>query len=109
MTNFLPIGSNPRFLTIGGDMLWTSIGAMAPSSIGQIDMKREKLAALISTNIPGCGGDISYGGGAVWASTIGVPLTRLSITAKCCSDHVQARVLNRLPMRQRDVRWWGRS
>ena len=70
-------GSKPRFLTAGDGMLWTL--DQGDGSIGKIDMERKKLVALIPANIPGGGGDISYGAGAVWASIIGVPLTRLGV------------------------------
>lgn len=70
-------GSKPRFLTTGDGMLWTL--DQGDGSISKIDMKRRKLVALIPADIPGGGGDISYGAGAVWASIIGVPLTRLSV------------------------------
>lgn len=70
-------GSKPRFLTAGDGMLWTL--DQGDGSIGEIDMKRKQLIALIPANIPGGGGDISYGAGAVWASIIGVPLTRLAV------------------------------
>jgi virginiamycin B lyase len=77
-------GSKPRFLTAGGGMLWTL--DQGDGSIGEIDMKRKKLVDLIPANIPGGGGDISYGAGAVWASIIGVPLTQLSVT---CNELTQ--------------------
>jgi streptogramin lyase len=73
----IAIGSKPRFLTAGDGMLWTL--DQGDGSISKIDMKRKELVALIPADIPGGGGDISYGGGAVWASVIGVPLTRLSV------------------------------
>lgn len=70
-------GSKPRFLTAGDGMLWTL--DQGDGSISKIDMKRKKLVALIPAAIPGGGGDISYGACAIWASIIGVPLTRLSV------------------------------
>ncbi len=77
-------GSKPRFLTAGGGMLWTL--DQGDGSIGKIDVKRKELVALIPANIPGGGGDIAYGAGAVWASIIGVPLTRLSVA---CNELAQ--------------------
>ena len=77
-------GSKPRFLAAGGGVLWTL--DQGDGSIGKIDMKRKRLIGLIPAHIPGGGGDISYGAGAVWASIIGVPLTRLSVT---CNELTQ--------------------
>ncbi|HEV7138450.1 MAG TPA: hypothetical protein VGN43_17580 [Steroidobacteraceae bacterium] len=73
----IPVGSKPRFLAAGGGMLWTL--DQGDGSISKIDMKRRQLVAVIAAGIPGEGGDISYGAGAVWASIIGVPLTRLGV------------------------------
>lgn len=78
------VGSKPRFLTAGGGMLWTL--DQGDGSISKIDMKRKRLVAVIPAGIPGGGGDISYGAGAVWATIIGVPLTRLNIA---CSTLTQ--------------------
>lgn len=77
-------GSKPRFLAAGGGMLWTL--DQGDGTIAKIDMKRKELVELISADIPGGGGDITYGAGAVWASLIGVPLTRLGVA---CNDLAQ--------------------
>jgi streptogramin lyase len=70
-------GSKPRFLAAGEGTLWTL--DQGDGSISKIDMKRKELVAVIPADIPGGGGDISYGAGAVWATVIGVPLTRLGV------------------------------
>ncbi len=75
----IPVGSKPRFLTAGGGMLWTL--NQGDGSISQVDVKSKRLIATIAASIPGGGGDITYGSGAVWASIFGVPLTR--VDAKC--------------------------
>jgi virginiamycin B lyase len=72
------VGSQPRFLTAGGGMLWTL--DQGDGSISKISMKRKRLVAVIPAGIPGGGGDISYGAGAVWATIIGAPLTRLNVS-----------------------------
>ncbi|HJS90558.1 MAG TPA: DUF4440 domain-containing protein [Steroidobacteraceae bacterium] len=78
------VGSKPRFLTTGGGMLWTL--DQGDGSISKIDMKRKRLVAVIPAGIPGGGGDISYGAGAVWATIVGVPLTRLNIACNALTQ-----------------------
>lgn len=78
------VGSQPRFLTAGGGMLW--VLDQGDGSISKINMKSKRLIAVIPAGIPGGGGDISYGAGAVWATIIGVPLTRLNIACNAIAQ-----------------------
>jgi len=70
----IPVGPAPRFLTVGEGAIWTlnqgdgSITRISPDG---------KVEATIEVGIPGEGGDISAGEGSVWATLMGVPLSRI--------------------------------
>jgi virginiamycin B lyase len=74
----IPVGPKPRFLTVGGDSVWTL--NQGDSTVSRADVKSRKLIATIQVGIPGPGGDIGYGAGSVWPTVLGVPLTRLDAT-----------------------------
>lgn len=71
----IPVGSKPRFLTTGGGMVWTL--NQGDGSVSKINAKTKRLVATIAAQIPGGGGDITYGERNVWATIIGVPLTKI--------------------------------
>jgi hypothetical protein len=75
MLREIPVGLGPRFLTAGGGAVWTL--NQGDGTISKIDEVNQRLAKTIATNIPGGGGEITFGAGAVWATIIGVPLTRV--------------------------------
>jgi YVTN family beta-propeller protein len=47
-------------------------------SVTRVDAKTRSVTAKIPAGIPGPGGDICYGAGAVWATVFDVPLTQIS-------------------------------
>jgi hypothetical protein len=47
-------------------------------TIARIDASTGKRTALVAAGIPGEGGEITFGNGAVWASVIGYPITRIA-------------------------------
>ncbi|HXY25083.1 MAG TPA: hypothetical protein VEI73_10570 [Candidatus Acidoferrum sp.] len=69
----IPVGPQPHFLTEGTGSIWTL--NQGDGSISRVDSKTRKLIATIHAAIPGPGGDICYGAGAVWATIFDVPLT----------------------------------
>jgi virginiamycin B lyase len=69
----IPVGPKPRFLTAGGGSIWTL--NQGDGTVTRIDAKSRKVVATISAGLPGPGGDICYGAGAVWVSVFDVPLT----------------------------------
>jgi DNA-binding beta-propeller fold protein YncE len=71
----IPVGPKPRFLTIGAGSVWTL--NQGDGTISRIDMKTGKAAATITCGIPGSGGEISFGGGAVWATMFDFPITQV--------------------------------
>ncbi len=71
----IPIASKPHFITAGGGAVWT-IG-QADGSISKVDLRSKRVVARIRANIPGFGGDITFGSGSVWATLVGTPLTNI--------------------------------
>jgi virginiamycin B lyase len=74
-TTTIPIASKPHFITAGGGAVWTI--DQADGSIGKVDMRSKRVVATIHANIPGFGGDVTFGSGSVWATVVGTPLTNV--------------------------------
>lgn len=71
----IPIGPQPRFLTVGAGSVWTL--NQGDGTISRVDTKTNKLAATIEVGIPGTGGEIAFGEGAVWATVFRIPMSRI--------------------------------
>jgi virginiamycin B lyase len=69
------IGPKPRFLTVGEGSIW--VLNQGDGTISRVDSKTGNLLATIPAGIPGLGGEIAYGGGSVWATVFGYPITRI--------------------------------
>jgi virginiamycin B lyase len=76
VTDQVPVGPRPRFLTVGGGSVW--VLNQGDGTITRVDTGTSKPTATIAAGIPGDGGEIFFGGGAVWATTIGYPITRIA-------------------------------
>jgi YVTN family beta-propeller protein len=72
----IPVGPKPRFLTAGNGSLW--VLNQGDGTITRVDASTGKPTASIAAGIPGEGGEIAFGGGAVWATVIGYPVTRIA-------------------------------
>ena len=70
-----PIGPKPRFLTVGDGSVW--VLNQGDGTVSRVDATTGKLLATITAGIPGLGGEIAYGGGYVWATVFGYPITRI--------------------------------
>ncbi len=70
-----PVGPKPRFLTVGEGSIW--VLNQGDGTVARVDAATGKRTALIAAAIPGEGGEIAFGGGAVWATMIGHPITRI--------------------------------
>jgi virginiamycin B lyase len=68
-----PVGPKPRFLATGAGSVW--VLNQGDGTIARIDAVTGKRTALIAAGIPGEGGEITFGGGAVWATVFGHPIT----------------------------------
>jgi virginiamycin B lyase len=70
-----PIGPRPRFLTTGDGSVW--VLNQGDGTISRVDATTGALLVTIPAGIPGLGGEIAYGGGSVWATVFGYPITRI--------------------------------
>jgi virginiamycin B lyase len=70
-----PVGPKPRFLTVGAGSIW--VLNQGDGTIARVDEKSGKRTALIAAGIPGLGGEMAFGDGAVWATLFDFPITRI--------------------------------
>ncbi|WP_162601787.1 hypothetical protein [Occallatibacter savannae] len=70
-----PVGPSPRFLTVGAGSVWAL--NQGDGSIARVDAKTGRRTALIRAGIPGPGGEIAFGEGAIWATVFGFPITKI--------------------------------
>lgn len=73
------VGPMPRFLTAGGGSVW--VLNQGDGTIARVDANTGKRTAVIRAGIPGLGGEIAYGGGAVWATVFEFPITRIDASS----------------------------
>jgi len=73
----VPTGPRPRFLTAGAGAIWTL--NQGDGTVTRIDALTRKVVATIPLGVPGNGGDIAYGDGLVWVTSLGVPLTAVDV------------------------------
>ena len=62
----IPVGKNPRFLTYGADSIWTL--NQGDGTVTRVSTKTDQRLTDIAANIPGPGGEITFGFGSVWAT-----------------------------------------
>ncbi|HUB53136.1 MAG TPA: hypothetical protein VL986_13355 [Terracidiphilus sp.] len=68
-----PVGPMPRFLTVGAGSIW--VLNQGDGTVARVDEVTGKRTALIPAGIPGFGGEIAFGSGAVWATVFDFPIT----------------------------------
>lgn len=71
----IPVGPNPRFMAAGEGFVWTL--NQGDGTVTKIDPRSMQATATIETGIPGPGGDIAAGEGAVWLTQKTIPVTRI--------------------------------
>jgi virginiamycin B lyase len=71
----IPVGKSPRFIAAGGGAVW--VLNQGDGSVSRIDPKTNKVAATIEVGVPGPGGEIAFGEGAVWVTSFEFPLSRI--------------------------------
>jgi virginiamycin B lyase len=69
------VGPMPRFLTLGAGSIW--VLNQGDGTVARVDASTGKRTALIVAGVPGHGGEVAFGAGAVWISVIGYPITRI--------------------------------
>jgi YVTN family beta-propeller protein len=71
----IPVDPNPRFMAAGEGYVWTlNQGA---GTVSKIDPRTMKVVATIAVGVPGPGGDIAAGEGAVWVTQKTIPVSRI--------------------------------
>ncbi len=75
VTDTIEVGPKPRFLTYGEGFVWTL--NQGDGTVSKVDPKTRKVVAIIQCGVPGGGGEISAGGGAVWLTVFQIPITRI--------------------------------
>jgi YVTN family beta-propeller protein len=71
----IPVGPSPRFLAAGLGSIWTL--NQGDGTVSRVDPASNKVSATIAVGVPGAGGDIAVGEGAVWVTAIGTPLSKI--------------------------------
>lgn len=66
----------PRFTAIGAGSVW--VLNQSDGTVSRIDPATNRVAATIAVGVPGAGGDIAVGGGSVWVSSNGLPVSRIN-------------------------------
>ena len=77
-------GPHPRFLTAGAGSIWTL--NQGDGSLTRIDASPTRATKTIALETPGHGGDIAFGGGAIWTTMMKTPLTMIdaeTMTLRC--------------------------
>jgi virginiamycin B lyase len=69
----VPTGPGPRFLTAGAGAIWAL--NQGDGSVTRINTSTKQVTNTTALRIPGKGGDISFGGGMIWATVWKVPLS----------------------------------
>jgi virginiamycin B lyase len=75
VTNRIDVSKQPRFLTVGEGAVW--VLCQGEGKVVKIDPKEKTVVATIEVGVPGEGGDISAGEGAVWVSAFGFPISKI--------------------------------
>jgi virginiamycin B lyase len=75
VTAMIAVAASPRFATVGAGSLW--VLSQSDGSVARIDPLTNKVKAVIAVQVPGAGGEICYGGGFIWVTMNGTPVTRI--------------------------------
>jgi YVTN family beta-propeller protein len=71
----IPVDEAPRFMAVGEGYVWTL--NQTKGTVSKIDPYTKTLVANIEAGIPGTGGEIGAGEGAVWATARTMPITKI--------------------------------
>ena len=71
----IPVDPKPRFMAAGEGYVWTL--NQGTGTVTKIDPRTLKVVATIDVGVPGAGGDIAAGEGAVWVTQKQIPMTRI--------------------------------
>jgi YVTN family beta-propeller protein len=71
----IPVGPSPKFMAAGEGGVW--VQNRTDGSVSRIDPATNRETARVAAHAPTRAGDISAGGGFVWLSVDGLPVTRI--------------------------------
>ncbi|HEY1938491.1 MAG TPA: hypothetical protein VGJ33_11205 [Candidatus Angelobacter sp.] len=75
VTAMIQVAEGPRFSTVGAGSLW--VLTQSDGNVSRIDPATNKVVAVIPVRVPGKGGEICFGGGFIWVTMDGTPVTRI--------------------------------
>ncbi|HET8887983.1 MAG TPA: hypothetical protein VFQ41_03700 [Candidatus Angelobacter sp.] len=75
VTAMITVAEGPRFSTVAMGSLW--VLTQSDGNVTRIDPATNKVVAVIPVRVPGKGGEICYGGGFIWVTMDGNPVTRI--------------------------------
>jgi streptogramin lyase len=75
VTSITKLHATPRFLASGEGSIW--VFNQGDSSVQRIDAETGELTSTIETGLPSGSGNITTGGGYVWVSMPGTPVTQI--------------------------------
>jgi virginiamycin B lyase len=75
IASIVPMHASPRFIASGEDSLW--VLNQGDGAVQRIDRQTGQVVATIETGLLGGGGDITTGGGYVWATAPTVPVAQV--------------------------------
>jgi YVTN family beta-propeller protein len=73
----IAVDKGPRFMAAGEGYVWTL--NQGTGTVSKIDPFTLKVVATIDVGLPGGGGDIAAGEGAVWVTSRDIPVTRIDV------------------------------
>jgi YVTN family beta-propeller protein len=71
----IPVGRSPKFMAAGEGAVW--VQNRYDGSVSRVDPATNREVARVAAWAPTLAGDIAAGGGAVWLSVNGMPVTRI--------------------------------
>lgn len=75
VTKMITVKEGPRFSTVAEGSLW--VLSQSDGSVSRIDGQTNNVQAVIPVHVPGKGGEICFGGGFIWVTMDGNPVTRI--------------------------------
>lgn len=84
VTAKIQVPAMPRFATVGAGSLW--VLSQSDGSVTRINLQTNHVQSTIAAHVPGAGGEIAFGGGLIWVTMSGTPVTRI--------DPVQNKVID---------------
>jgi len=76
----IPVDKAPRFMAVGEGYVWTL--NQGTGTVSKIDPVTMRAVAHIPVGVPGTGGDIAAGEGAVWVTTRDIPVSRIDVASE---------------------------